>query len=124
MSNFLYAQNSRFDFTIWLPTFCSFLILATFAFGSQIFNLTLAGDGWDNFTAPVPTQYDWTISIGRYLSPLIWNFFGNNELANSWLYFYFFSAVFFYSILFFIKHNTYHQLQFLLHLLSFYLLHL
>ncbi len=103
MSNFcnLDSKNPRHDFKIWLSAACAFLILATFAFGSQAFNLMLSGDGWPEFISPVPTQYKWTIRIGRYLSPLIWKLFGDNELANSWLYLYFFLSVwtFFFLIL-------------------------
>ena len=101
MSNFLKIQHLGYEFRIWLSTICAFLILAIFAFGSQIFNLILSGDGWPDFISPVPTQYNWTIRIGRYLSVPIWKLFGNNELANSWLYLYFFLSIwmFFFLIL-------------------------
>jgi hypothetical protein len=86
-------KNYRYEFKIWLSATCAFLILATFAFGSQAFNIMLSGDGWSEFVSPYPTQYEWTIRIGRYLSPLIWKIFGDNEFANSWLYLYFFLSV-------------------------------
>jgi uncharacterized membrane protein YgdD (TMEM256/DUF423 family) len=91
-------QNSKdtlYDSKTWISTACAFLVLSIFAFGPQIFNLMLSGDGWTDFVSPIPTQYEWTIRIGRFLSPLMWTIFGDNELASSWLYFYFFSSIWF-----------------------------
>ncbi|NES69141.1 MAG: hypothetical protein F6K24_29895, partial [Okeania sp. SIO2D1] len=100
MSEKLINQYPRYEFKIWLFAGCAFLILAIFAFGTQVFNLMLAGDGLYDFVSPIPTQYNGTIAIGRYLSPLIWKFFGDNELANSFLYLYFFSSIWiFFSLL-------------------------
>ncbi|NET08074.1 MAG: hypothetical protein F6K16_25875 [Symploca sp. SIO2B6] len=80
------------DLPTWLLATCLFFLLGIFSFGAQIFNIMLSGDGWYAFLHP-DYQNSWTVVLGRYLSPLIWKLIGNNELANSFLYFYFFVSI-------------------------------
>ena len=50
------------------------------AFGFEAFNVTLAGDDWpavqsDRF------QYDWVVSIGRWMNQVVWRLAGDNAFA-------------------------------------------